>query len=268
MQPFIGTATMVVSEEFNGTRTQRQGEDMKKTYRAVILIGILLWAAGLHAQTAPTLPDLKVTRVWIAQYAQNVTQYTPLSTSPVLGQQIYLVCEFENAGANLKGTFRVAWLIDGVQVATTTFGDMPSGMKRNPAGKYTVTATPGSHRYECVLEADSKIKESSEQNNRAGMTFQVAQAGAGTGSNNAAAGKAIYEANCSSCHKTGIMGAPKLGDKAAWAPRIAQKTPVLVNHAVHGFQGKKGMMPAKGGNPKLTDAEIGNAVAYMVMQGK
>ncbi|MEI6847549.1 MAG: c-type cytochrome [Chlorobiaceae bacterium] len=85
---------------------------------------------------------------------------------------------------------------------------------------------------------------------------------------NATAGKAVYDANCVSCHNTGIMGSPKLGDKAAWAPRIAQKIDVLVSHADKGFQGKKGMMPAKGGNAKLTTAEVGNAVAYMVGKSK
>jgi cytochrome c5 len=85
---------------------------------------------------------------------------------------------------------------------------------------------------------------------------------------NAAAGKAVYESSCASCHKTGIMGAPKLGDKAAWAPRIAQKIDVLVSHSDKGFKGKKGMMPPKGGNAKLTTAQVGNAVAYMVTQSR
>jgi cytochrome c5 len=85
---------------------------------------------------------------------------------------------------------------------------------------------------------------------------------------NAAAGKATYDSSCSTCHNAGMMGAPKPGDKAAWAPRIAQGNALLVSHTVKGFTGKKGMMPAKGGNPKLTDAQIGNAVAYMVEQSK
>lgn len=84
----------------------------------------------------------------------------------------------------------------------------------------------------------------------------------------AAAGKAVYEANCSACHKMGIMGAPKTGDVANWAPRIAQGMPTLVKKSIDGYQGKKGMMPAKGGNTKLTDAEVGNAVAYMVEASK
>jgi cytochrome c5 len=85
---------------------------------------------------------------------------------------------------------------------------------------------------------------------------------------NAAAGKAVYDASCVACHKTGMMGAPKLGDKAAWAPRIKQGEAVLVSHATKGFQGKVGMMPPKGGNAKLTDVQVGDAVAYMVSGSK
>ncbi len=80
--------------------------------------------------------------------------------------------------------------------------------------------------------------------------------------------KLLYDSNCSTCHKAGLMGAPKLGDKATWAPRIAQGMPLLVSRSIKGFTGKKGMMPAKGGNTKLTDAQIGNSVAYMVEQSK
>nr|P00123.1 RecName: Full=Cytochrome c-555; AltName: Full=Cytochrome c555 [Chlorobaculum thiosulfatiphilum]pir/CCCF55/ cytochrome c555 - Chlorobium sp [Chlorobium sp.] len=84
----------------------------------------------------------------------------------------------------------------------------------------------------------------------------------------AAAGKATYDASCAMCHKTGMMGAPKVGDKAAWAPHIAKGMNVMVANSIKGYKGTKGMMPAKGGNPKLTDAQVGNAVAYMVGQSK
>jgi hypothetical protein len=187
---------------------------MEKTSRALITVGILLLATlGRAEQTTPavqairpvplqstpimapsavvprtlpqpaqnygaTKPDLKVTKTWLAQYSQNVTQYVPLSTNPVEGQQVFLVCEFENAGADFKGTFRLSWLVDGTQVATTKFGDMPAGMKRNPAGKYTVTAAPGSHTYDCLLDADNEVSESNEQNNRAGIGFVVAHGAA------------------------------------------------------------------------------------------
>lgn len=84
----------------------------------------------------------------------------------------------------------------------------------------------------------------------------------------AAAGKAVYEASCASCHKTGMMGAPKTGDKAAWAPRIGQGIDLMVAKSIKGFKGPKGMMPAKGGNTKLTDVQVGNAVAYLVSVSK
>ena len=84
----------------------------------------------------------------------------------------------------------------------------------------------------------------------------------------AAAGKAVYEASCASCHKAALMGAPALGNKAEWAPRIAKGIPALVSNSIKGFKGAKGMMMPKGGNPKLTDAQVGNAVAYIVSQSK
>ncbi len=85
---------------------------------------------------------------------------------------------------------------------------------------------------------------------------------------NAAAGKAVYDTGCATCHKTGLMGAPKLGDKAAWAPRIAQGEAKLVSKSIVGFKGAKGIMPPKGGNTKLTPLQVGNATAYMVQQSK
>ena len=62
----------------------------------------------------------------------------------------------------------------------------------------------------------------------------------------AAKGKSIYEATCAVCHGSGVAGAPKFADKAAWAPRIAQGADTLHNHAVTGFQGRAGVMPPKG----------------------
>ncbi|MES2536051.1 MAG: c-type cytochrome [Pseudomonadota bacterium] len=76
------------------------------------------------------------------------------------------------------------------------------------------------------------------------------------------AGKKLYEAACQACHTTGVAGSPKLGDKTAWAPRIQQGTAVLYEHAIKGFQGKTGVMPAKGGS-SASDEEVKAAVDYM-----
>ncbi len=81
-------------------------------------------------------------------------------------------------------------------------------------------------------------------------------------------GKKVFDTTCTACHTAGVAGAPKFGDKAAWAPRIAQGIDTLHTHAIKGFQGKSGMMPPKGGNMSLSDADVKAAVDYMVAHGK
>ncbi|MFC4622910.1 c-type cytochrome [Comamonas nitrativorans] len=79
-------------------------------------------------------------------------------------------------------------------------------------------------------------------------------------------GKSIYGKTCAMCHAAGVAGAPKPGDKEAWGPRIAQGNDTMYKHALEGFTGDHGMMPARGGNPKLTDEEVKAAVDFMVGQ--
>lgn len=77
------------------------------------------------------------------------------------------------------------------------------------------------------------------------------------------AGEKLFSSVCTTCHTAGLMGAPKLGDKAAWAPRIAQGKDTLYKNAIVGYQGKAGVMPAKGGS-QASDEEVKAAVDYMV----
>jgi cytochrome c5 len=81
-------------------------------------------------------------------------------------------------------------------------------------------------------------------------------------------GKAVFDKTCKMCHATGIAGAPKLGDKADWSARHKQGIDTLVQHATEGFKGAKGIMPPKGGNPTLSDADIKAAVQYMLDAAK
>ena len=83
------------------------------------------------------------------------------------------------------------------------------------------------------------------------VTAHVAQSGA-----------EVVKGVCAMCHAAGLMNAPKIGDKGQWAPRIALGYETLVSHAVNGIRG----MPAKGGNPDLSEAEIAAAVADMANQ--
>lgn len=77
-------------------------------------------------------------------------------------------------------------------------------------------------------------------------------------------GKELFEQTCSACHGAGVAGAPKAGDKAAWAPHLAHGLPMLYQHALHGFTGETGTMPAKGGRTDAPDALVEQAVNYMV----
>lgn len=77
------------------------------------------------------------------------------------------------------------------------------------------------------------------------------------------AGEKLFSSVCATCHTAGLMGAPKLADKAAWAPRIAQGKDTLYKNAIVGYQGKAGVMPAKGGS-QASDEEVKAAVDYMV----
>ena len=82
----------------------------------------------------------------------------------------------------------------------------------------------------------------------------------------AALGKSVYGKTCALCHAAGIAGAPKPGNKDEWGPRIAQGKETLYKHAMEGFTGSKGAMPARGGNAKLTDEEVKAAVDLMADQ--
>ncbi len=107
----------------------------------------------------------------------------------------------------------------------------------------------------------------------AGSTGAAAQAAAKAAAAAAAAGQVAYEGTldgsviyanlCSACHTSGAGGAPKL-EQAAWAARIAQGMDVLTTHAIDGYQGPSGLMPAKGGNPSLSDEQVAATVQWMV----
>ena len=81
-------------------------------------------------------------------------------------------------------------------------------------------------------------------------------------------GLKTYQTACFACHGTGAAGAPKLGDKAAWKPRLAQGLATLEKHAIEGYKGKTGFMPAKGGRADLSDAVVKAAVKYIADQAK
>ena len=91
---------------------------------------------------------------------------------------------------------------------------------------------------------------------------RVEFAAGGGGAAGARSGEEVVKSVCATCHQTGVANAPKIGDKAAWAPRIKEGFNELVKDALKG----KGAMPPKGGNPSLSDDEVARAVAFMANQ--
>ena len=81
-------------------------------------------------------------------------------------------------------------------------------------------------------------------------------------------GTQVYEQVCSACHGLGIAGAPKAGDVAAWGPRVAKGKTVLYDHALHGFTGQTGTMPAKGNRLDIPDALVEEGVDHMISLAK
>lgn len=81
-------------------------------------------------------------------------------------------------------------------------------------------------------------------------------------------GPGVYEQVCGACHLNGIGGAPRSDDKGAWAPRLAQGKDTLYKHAIEGYTGKNGVMPAKGGRTDLSDELVRAAVDYMAAKAQ
>ena len=130
--------------------------------------------------------------------------------------------------------------------AGAQFKEPPVPVPSTPAVTSTTAATPSSP-VTPVIAASPALTSSAATVN----------------SNNADAGKKLYETTCFSCHASGVANAPKLGDKAAWATRIALGTEQLTKNVITG----KGAMPPKGGS-NASEEEIKAAVLYMAAAAK
>jgi len=138
-----------------------------------------------------------------------------------------------------------------------------SGVQGAIASVSTVTAAAATSGETTVAE---RIKPVGEVNTGKPM---VAAAAAPAAASGPVDGKAVFDTTCHACHTAGVGGAPKFGNKADWAPRIAQGIDVLHQHALHGFHGKASIpMPPRGGNASLSDAQVEAAVDYMVKAAK
>ena len=124
-----------------------------------------------------------------------------------------------------------------------------------------IIITAATTKYDFSQPEDSKVVENNTQENikPVAQVAVVNEDGLEPKSENSVSADKIIKANCAMCHAGGLMGAPKIGDVALWAPRIAQGKDMLINNAIKGIR----MMPAKGGNSRLTDEEVAAAVISM-----
>ncbi|OGT00441.1 MAG: hypothetical protein A3F73_09705 [Gallionellales bacterium RIFCSPLOWO2_12_FULL_59_22] len=97
------------------------------------------------------------------------------------------------------------------------------------------------------------------------LVYQPDKSKAQTAAPDLATGEKVYKSTCGICHKSGLKGAPRLGNKEDWEERLTQNNEVLYDRAINGYRGKKGQMPSRGSNSRLSDAEVRAAVDYMVV---
>jgi cytochrome c5 len=115
-----------------------------------------------------------------------------------------------------------------------------------------------------IAEQKAKQAAAAPSTNEAPAATAAAAAAQPAAPAGKADGKATYDQVCQTCHAAGIAGAPKFGDKGAWNARISQGQQTLYDHAIKGIR----MMPPKGGNPGLSDAQVKAAVDFMVHASK
>lgn len=231
-------------KDANAPKVLQSGEDVYKTT-----------CAACHASGAAGAPKTGDSGAWSARIAQG---YDTLLKHAVGGLRA-----MPAKGGNPD--------LDDVEVgrAVVYMANQSGGKLKEPAAPAAAAAPAAS-----AAAASAPPAASAPAASAPAASAAAAPAAAGAASAPAAApavakadGKKTYDSACVACHGAGVAGAPKFGDKAAWAPRIKQGNATLYEHALKGFQGKAGMMPPKGGST-ASDDEVKAAVDYMAAAAK
>jgi cytochrome c5 len=225
----------------------------------------------------------------VAQRLKPVGDVALADIAPATGTRsgeavVQTVCQVCH-GAGLLGAPKIgdaqAWKARIAQGEKTLTAHAISGIRAMPARGGGVDLTDGELERAVIWMANQSGASFPEpaalQTQRAGATAPEPAAGPAapaTVSPNPPAktpiptskadGSKVYQTVCVACHGSGLVGAPKLGDKTAWKPRLAQGLSALHEHALKGIRA----MPAKGANPSLSDSEVAAAVDYMISQSK
>lgn len=154
---------------------------------------------------------------------------------------------------------------DTVKIETKSEVTVPAGV--SVTAEKPAAAPKAAHKHDSKKAAAKKAAEKKAAAKKAAAKKSAdasAPAKSAPVADSSGKGESIYKQSCAVCHAGGVAGAPKLADKGAWAPRIDQGMEAMYASGIKG----KGAMPAKGGNPALSDADVKVAVDYMVSQSR
>ncbi|MDH4149599.1 MAG: c-type cytochrome [Betaproteobacteria bacterium] len=163
-------------------------------------------------------------------------------------------CHATGVGGAPKIGDRAAWLSRGKQGIDALTLAAIRGHDNMPARGGMAQLTDAEFR-SAVLFLFNQVEPAAEGATKATMPAAPLAATSG----DAAKGKSVYDASCAACHAAGVAGAPKTGDKTAWASRLKTGKDAMYASAIKG----KGAMPPKGGNAGLSDADVKAAVDYL-----
>ena len=133
----------------------------------------------------------------------------------------------------------------------------------NPPPAASEPATPAAQFGASATATTATASASSDSKTVSASAGSATATGNVTASADHEAGEKLFSSVCKTCHEPGLMGAPKVSDKAEWQARLQKGKDTLYDHAIHGFQGKNGAMPPRGGS-NASDDEVKAAVNYML----
>ena len=251
-----GTQVAVVAEEQSATAPAAAAKSGEEVYQAACSACHMAGVAG-----APKTGDKEV---WGPRFEQGIeTLYASAlngkGAMPAKGGQAAL------SEDEVRGSVEYMLAQAGFSVGSGAESTMAAAEPTQAASESSAPAAGSDDAAAEPAAATEGEATASEQETAAATESEPAEPETVAAAESAPAGTSgeeVYNSACVACHAAGVAGAPKTGDKESWGARVDQGLAALVNSAVNG----KGAMPAKGGQPALTDDEIQGAVQYMLEQ--
>ncbi|MCF6191489.1 MAG: c-type cytochrome [Cocleimonas sp.] len=257
LQPIGTSATSDAPAVSAASAPARSG---KAVYDAVCM--------ACHATGAAGAPKLDDKAVWEPRVATGLdalmnTAINGKGAMPARGGQN--VGDAELKAAILYMTKEAGFDLGAAAPATAEVPKQEEAAKQETPKKEEPKAEESTPATADVIPTEATAPEAPEATTPpVEATAPVVAASTSTPAASLETGKNIYNTACFACHATGVAGSPKLGDKEAWAPRIATGMEALYTTSLNG----KGAMPPKGGNMALEDDDVKAAVDYMVNAAK